>query len=129
MSEYLQHVTLNTGHVRRSPRSEADAGVVEALKFPLRHAIRTGGVVEALETGWFFAASETPGELAVRLWADKRPEIGETAALLFHVDAAGDVPELRVSLSASAVLTLDPERFREAVDLERCLAWTWLDGL
>ncbi len=40
--EALAHVTLNTGHVRRSPRSEVGADVLRALR---------GEVLPALEPG------------------------------------------------------------------------------
>ena len=45
---YLHHVTLTTGHVRRSPRSEVGAGVVERLTPYMLDAIREREIPVAL---------------------------------------------------------------------------------
>ena len=50
---YLKHVTLLTGHSRRSPRSEVADEVIERLAPVLSEALTGGEYVEILSSGWF----------------------------------------------------------------------------
>ena len=119
----LTHVTLTTGHSRRSPRSEVDDDIVEAFK-PIVSG--GGGEINGLhvriETPHTFTLSGRAGSPAVRCWltttADADPRLWATAG--------GDGPEptapwLAVRILVDA-LKCTPDEMIMLGDAERCVA-------
>lgn len=153
-SRYLQHVTLDTGHVRRSPRSEVEAETIPAVSRLLSLALAGDEAwIPAVEprcrltaaasgrclvaTVWGPDAGEQRVPLATlgvagrstcgsRLWRrlhDGRP--AEMPAL--KTDAARVPPEPWCAVRLEPGLALHPEAAEWLGDLERCLAWAWLE--
>lgn len=148
MSDLLQHLTLNTGHLRPSPRQEVGAAALAALT----PAVRAGGAVMPAglaDHRWQLAHRE-PG---AALWTVYRGDvplatsgvgwIAEPAARCWvqieraYINA-GDTPEGRamgVALPDAPAppwcatilwppLALYPASARWLADFNRCLAWT-----
>ena len=116
----MEHITKETGHVRQSPRSEVADEVVAYLTPLLREAL-TGETVNLTGSAWHLAAREYAGSLQAELWygvADGPAHIVQT------VD--GSPPRCVVEVAGLLALG-DPAASHEAGDLERCLAWTWLE--
>ena len=145
-SARLQHLTLNTGHNRSSPRSEVADDVIDILA-PF---VAIGGGVLA-DTGWKLQMVHGPAdgsccyniaygedwistchlawtaEGAEALW----PIAVELARHMGGLAVAGppdQLPWLSVVMMPQAMLA-SPVTLFEAGDLERCVAWTALELL
>lgn len=144
----LAHVTLTTGHVRRSPRDEVGAPALEVLR-PLLARVLAG---ETVEVPW------VDGTYRLRGVADAGccalVLLGDDAAIVATIGIGGDPagsPALwrqlhQYALDAAPVVTdpaapppvpwcaarLDvgatthPDAMEWLGDLERCLAWAYL---
>lgn len=140
---YIWHVTLNTGHGRRSPRSEVDAGALRLVADHLERAIEadsplpgnTGCQLMATASGPWLIATVMSGDAplvtigvaprsrgAGRLWAmlhDSRIDLMTNPA---------DVP--RPPWCAARLepgLAAYPDTAGWLGDYERLIAWAWLD--
>lgn len=141
---YINHITLATGHNRASPRSEVGAGVIEwlapwldkllassaPLPLPepsLAHCsaaahIEQGGLVMTVFAGAdalvTFAVAGRSRQSAP-LWAYMQAQHSAAPGL-----AAPAVPWLAVALRQG--LALHPQGSEWLGDFERCVAWTFL---
>lgn len=158
---YIEHVTLTTGHTRRSPRSEVSDEVVAMLRPLLDRALRgehvaiPGAVPACTMTGGVHGRC-----CAVTVWSQDpvsggtaRPQpvpiatvgvaehsrcgaylwrhLHETAQppqqLATRPDQVPPEPWCAARLEVGAALV--PEAMEWLGDLERCIAWTWLEIL
>lgn len=147
---YLHHITLSTGHTRRSPRAEVSDDTIQALTPWLQAALayqddyalpgalgtRDGYVMQAsvkdgalichvgqlkagrLVTFGIAARSRQSGELWVWLCA----QYGSATAL-----QAPGTPWCAVHLHPAYMQQQGMGSW--VGDFERCVAWTWLQGL
>ena len=144
---YIHHVTLQTGHVRQSWRHEIDHGLHEAIGEILADALRgdrqiqgdpAGCVIRATASSKCLLASvHSPEEAGSRL---PLVTIGVAAhsrcgasiwRLLTEVPAridAGPCPrEPWCAARLETGLAVYPGAAHWLGDMERCLAWAWLD--
>ena len=128
----LRHRTVETGHVRDTPRGEVDDDVLFALAPKMRRALR-GETVSLQPSAWWLTASEHAGRLDAQLWYgptgapfNGQPPGGEPHVRLTVLEADR---ELTASMAGVAALpTMDrAAAAMTAGDLERCLAWCWLE--
>jgi len=144
LSNYLWHITLETGHSRRSLRTEVSDEIILMLRPHLEGALRRGTVPLPIEGGYQLKATaagaflvgtildrdDTPivtfgvaprSRGAAKLWAmlhDGRPTDTEAP----QPPAA---PWLAVRMEFGA---LDfPDALDWLADYERCIAWTWIE--
>lgn len=145
----LAHLTLNTGHLRMSPRSEVSEEAIRALD-PILAAGR--GICPGLPTLTIVVKQRQPGRTII-LIGDLRYGTALVAVVAWEEDAAlhawhslatlarsqshaigesigalempATLPWLAVHL-ASASAFLAPDVMAAIGDLERCLAWAIL---
>lgn len=153
MTATLRHVTANTGHVRRSPRSEVDPAVFRTVGPLLTHTDGRHQALPAPLSAWRLSATSQDDALIATLWV--RHSGSDVPALTFAV--AGDAAAAGLAWSALAdhaaqmrvenraerpatpwvvtVLlptlgTLPEAMVRDgmawAADFQRCVAWAWL---
>lgn len=142
---YLTHATASTGHSRRSYRSEVDGDMVETIKswLPDLMAGRPRGVLDdhyAVRQEW--GNGKSIGFVVSRLDAQMRPVDILKIAVCRHskraapawrfVEGKGAPP--RVPFVASDLLSDNIEAsdlmaLPVIADLERCLAWAWLEHI
>ena len=148
---HINHITLNTGHVRRSPRSEV-ADHVPTLLRPLIEDIKHGnGSLRPIPgfDGYSVASSAEDGEcLIARVYANGPPAeliatigVAPNAAggrkLWARLHQWGDETKITSGNDCpdapwvSAKLTKVAYKYLGAMlllgDFERCLAWAWLE--
>lgn len=130
----LVHRTVESGHTRISPRPEVSDDSIRRLRPVLDLALRLGreqpgpAAVEA-SPEWHVAAVEVEDGLALRLWYGVLPA-GEP-----HIQSRLRLTgrEAWMDTWLAGLLRIQPRAAQaraalQAGDLERCLAWTWLDG-
>ena len=126
----LRHRTLETGHVRQSPADEVRPETLSAQEPLLRLMLAEPQIPRPLWGGWYAAAwIDDHGHLWARIWPDALTGDPPLATMRLR---PGPVPDLEVSLTPETWLYRrppSPARLMEATDLERCLAWTWLDRI
>ena len=118
----LHHLTRETGHVRQSPRSEIDDDALQRLKPRLLQAIRTGEPAELDPSDWTIEAAVAGDRLDIQAWhgpADGEPHLRLSVEDHVLVASMAGLVNLRPTVAAQAAI--------EAGDLERCLAWTWIE--
>lgn len=140
---YLMHVTIDTGHGRRSYRDEVNDAVVTLLRQQIAEMLAgmpvethpgytltgtsAGAALLATVTGRVGAlatvAVAANGKVSMRLWEELRnPPPGMTPAV-------GDPPQAPwCAVRLYPALKLDPEAAAWLGDFERCLAWAWIEG-
>lgn len=144
---YLWHITLETGHSRRSPRAEVDDEVVAVMAAFVVRALNSGAVAPMPgPLGYGARVSGEGGVLMVtiarlplvplvtfgvatrsrhsaRLWR----LLHDGAASPLRTDRA-DVPSppwLGVRLEPG--ILSDPTALSWLADAERCIAWAWIE--
>ena len=144
---HLEHVTLNTGHTRRSPRSEAADEVVRGLAAGLDRAIATKAR-EPIPGFALFSYSVTAlgGAAMVTIWREAAPVVTfgvaanakDSAKLwrLLHQGGAGkhatnperppNAPWIGVRMEAGAASTPRDDLLWLA-NFERCLGWAFIE--
>lgn len=139
MSEYIWHLTLNTGHGRAARREEIDPAVLADLRKQLaagdRLCLADGYTcVLTYRSRWCFEgeAYSPSGVLLARMWfAGRDVRCGRTQwerAARWGTGAVGkpDAPWLAVRIDEGALAT-DPA-VHWLGDAERCIAWAfWAD--
>jgi hypothetical protein len=147
---YLWHVTLNTGHGRRSPRSEVSAAAIEAVGRNLDEALAAGTFVPLTgPPGYLLKADAVGASLTASVAADsehgpmplvtfgvalRARNAGRLWRLLHDVkgyDFATD-PEVVAKPPWCAVrlydtIGLDMAAMAWLGDFERCAAWAWIE--
>ncbi len=139
--DYIWHVTLQSGHSRRSMRSEIDDGVIDELA-PLlesdgeRPMPRIAGRrLRITRSGRTLLATVFAGSApictigvagrsrgAARLWQALHDGAHELAT---HADDQPAAPWCAARLEVGLVMY--PEDATWLGDFERCLAWTWIE--
>lgn len=155
-SPYLNHATLNTGHVCKSFRSEIASGTVDILRPWITGLINHNGTKMAFpiaELKHFSALALTESGLVMTVYGPASPHIkgaaatGELPLITFGVAQVGDnaqyiwdslskivrpnftmpsTPWCGVILHPS--LLLYQQDISWLADFERCVAWTWISG-
>jgi hypothetical protein len=139
---YLRHVTLDTGHSRRSPRDEADPAAVAVVEAHLERALAAGGD-PILDLGYSLEARAAGlGLLGTILTAAGRPVLtfgvaprgrvsGPLWALLHESRSypTGRQPPPQTPWLAARFETAElvPAVAAWAADYERLVAWAWID--
>ena len=146
---YLHHVTVTTGHVRRSVREEISAEALAVCRRLIDEALAdtTRTVPVPGVDGYSLAAAATGRCVIATIWADGPPSecvatvgiaghsrCGARVWHLLHADVAGlatTAEECPPEPWCAARLEEDIVRHVDATewlgDLERCLAWAWLE--
>ena len=130
----LAHYTLDTGHLRASPRSEVGPGITELLA-----PLRTPGLHDV---PGFAACRVRTAIIDTTLRADIGGAGGELATIWVCTGAAGleratydaghpavldlALPACLVRLRAG--IAADPSAAHWLGDFERCLAWAWIES-
>lgn len=129
----LCHYTLTTGDLRRSPRSEASDDVI-ALLAPL---LRTGWHDVPGQPGYrlrvtvertVLLATVHAGEVPLSTFGVAVDRAGlDVLSELMHVQPSADVwvPACLARVEVSAALA--PAAMAWVSDLERCVAWAWVE--
>ena len=136
----LSRVTVQTGHARASRRDEVEDDVLQALAPVLAQALETDAWADVLGSGWYLSACESDGRLKFRL-AMGIPGPGGAAPIRCTVipGTLSHAPTLEVDLptgenpdparwTAWSALLADVGRVEMAGDLERGVAWAWLES-
>lgn len=153
---YLNHVTLSTGHVRRSPRHEVADAVLHDLRPVLARAIETSERIPLIYDVSHFSvrASVESGALLLSLFGPVgphsrgKPHAGETIPLMTMgvaqrsrqggdlwarmVAQFGASPGLKKPEEPWCAVVLHepslgyPESLEWLGDFERCAAWAWI---
>lgn len=147
MIRYLNHVTLNTGHNRRSPRDEVSDAIVAACGAHLRRALTAGPDGDPVP-GFTAYALRATSEGRLLLGTIQRRSDGMPALTIGVAPksrgAAGlwtmllDRRNYPVERGQPPVAPWCAVRFERpdlltgvadwAGDYERCLAWAWIEG-
>jgi len=156
MSNFINHITLSTGHCRPSPRAEVDdetlailgpwldqarkSGNIEPLPVaPLSHygamVIKDVGLVVTI---YGPRGPHTPGQSHSGEWlplvtlgiAQRSRESGDLwASLLAHLGGKTGIMAPTppwVAVSIHDTIASYPEALQWIGDLERCIAWAWI---
>lgn len=134
-ADYIWHVTLDTGHGRRSLRNEIDAATITIVRQQIDEALAAGSA--AILEGYTLTATTPAGALLATVTGNAGPLaiIGvarsslQSAALWRRLDAEGAPPSppwCAVRLQAPLASDLDAAGWLG--DYERCIAWAWLAG-
>ena len=148
---YLQHVTLTTGHQRRSSLSEITAQTRSLLAPVLRAALEERALLPGVGDYWLTGTAEGRNTSTWTVWAgsDVLATIGVArrsrggaalwrrlcGATVVRVDAGAEVdPEAPPPAPwCGAVVEPAAVQYPAAIDilgdLERCIAWTWLEDV
>lgn len=149
MSKYLHHLTMTTGHTRKSYRDEVSDEVVAWARQAIRDAIVSGYVpLPPMGIEWRLACTrESSKALLCSVWrgvsvvatfgvaAHSRHgsklwrALMETATTPIAVSQCPPEPWVaaRLELGAAAVADDDPEPLGMIADLERCVGWAFLE--
>lgn len=144
--KFIEHVTLSTGHVRRSPRSEVADEIVGML-VPHIEAIKGGAKVALFEDEPYQINGVISGQwAAITLWREDAPLL--TVGVCWHSRSSRKVwQRLHVNYEGPYLAT-DPKnpppipwcaaRIEKAGfllglpewagDFERCMAWALIEG-
>ncbi len=127
MTAVLDHVTVETGHIRSSPRSEVAAEVLVVLRSALAVAFETADPV-LVGGGWTMVAMEIEDALTAALYPPGMAYPGPPGLMLWVRHRDGRPPLLESSITGMALGTPFDLRTAamEAGDLGRCVAWAWL---
>lgn len=144
---YLNHITISTGHTRRSPRAEVSASTTTALRpwlkiclakdaavplpsslgdsFTLSASIISGGLV-------CHVAHKTDGVMVTFGVAERSRQSGELWAWLCAQYGSRDAltaPETPwCAVALHPAYALHPSVSNWMGDFERCVAWTWIES-
>lgn len=141
---YISHITMGTGHNRRSPQSEVGAGVIAWLSPWLDKLLENGGALPLPEPSLgscSAAAHIEQGGLVMTVFAGADPLVTfavagrsrQSAALWAYMQAqhgaapgltAPDAPWLAVAMRSG--FAAHPDVAAWLADFERCVAWTFL---
>ncbi len=143
MSDYLYHITLDTGDIARSVRADVSRDVIVALGSHLKSAIGNKRDIIPTTTHVLMASHAGPNLLCTILGLGSRP------ILTFGVaPRARGAEKLWAMLTQERPLASDPGEPPEAPwlavrmeagasesslegwmpDYERCIAWAWIEG-
>lgn len=138
MIDALEHITLNTGHRRSSPRAEVSAAAIDELRNLLDWALRSKAPTPIpTRPGYAISATGEGACLIATVFAGERPlvmvgvagDVGQGAALWRMLGANGSSPaESWCAARLLPSITVgDMGEMQWLGDFERCLAWAWVD--
>src|SRR5579885_1820950 len=149
MGRYLHHITLTTGHTRRSWRHEIEPDLMPGLKELVATAREeTGALLPGIVPQcWLYITDTTRCALCSVRTTDDVPVLTfavaeharcgaqlwqiliETATVpcKVEIDARPQTPWCAVRIDAGIAL-MPEESAKRLGDIERCIAWAWLDG-
>ncbi len=144
---YIDHLTLNTGHQRRSLRSEVRDDVIDHTRELLADAIDAGGDVDMPVPGYRLYVEPFGSRRAALCTVYRHAEPIATIGIAARPARAlwGQLIALRHRLEPDAPPLGEPQApwcavmllpaIREAADaldwlgdFERCAAWAWIEG-
>ncbi|MDB5926469.1 MAG: hypothetical protein JWN13_5405 [Betaproteobacteria bacterium] len=142
---YIEHITLTTGHTRRSWRHEIDPALMPRIAELVESAREETGALIQMEPECWLRIEDTRkcalitvsahGQLPLMTMAvATHARCGAQLWRLLHDTAQLKFPEReRPALPWCAVrletgLALYPGAAHWLGDMERCVAWAWLDG-
>lgn len=149
--KYIRHITLTTGHVRDSYRHEVGDDVVAACRDLITRVTANDGATPASIPGvgaysitgqassscltLSVMADGPPPELICSIGVALRSLCGATLWRRLHrwsdapalTDASRCPPEPWVAAGLSAGIARHPDALAWLGDMERCLAWAWLE--
>lgn len=140
---YVMHVTLETGHGRRSYRHEVADAVVTLLRQQIAEML--AGMPVEIRPGYTMSGAAAGPALLATVSRDGRPLITVAVAAKSRASArlwrelqhpvpgsspaVGDPPRAPwVAARLYPTLVLDPEAATWLGDFGRCLAWAWIEG-
>lgn len=144
---YLHHVTLTTGHVRRSPRAEVSDEAVAFCADLIARAVAGHATVPLPTAGYSLGAAASSRCLTATVWADGPPsECIATIGVAAHsrcgaglwralhrygttpivTDPEQCPPEPWCAAALEGAIIQHPDATEWLGDFERCLAWAWL---
>lgn len=140
---YLWHVTLDTGHSRRSYRNEVDDAVITLVRQQINEAL--SGLHVVIRPGYTLMANTAAGALLVTVIADTNAPLC-TIAIARNSRQSRDLwSMLKQPVEIGAVATGEPppppwcavrlypglaehvDALAWLGDFERCVAWGWID--
>lgn len=147
---YIDHITLTTGHSRRSPRAEvADDVVAVCADLIVRMLATPNATVPLPHPAGYSVGGIAAGKcLVATVWADGPPsevvatigvaggsKCGATLWRALHkwgetpvvTDAARMPPKPWVAAALDAAIVRHMDAAEWLGDFERCLAWAWLE--
>lgn len=140
--QYLNHITLETGHNRRSPRHEVDAEVVRFLMAHLSDAIKKGTSPIPTEENYALKAETRGADLTATVASAAGTPILSFAIVQDSNGAKEFWDRILRRCKAPASTLMMPSAPWLAVwiespamafsisewvaDYERCIAWTWI---
>lgn len=142
--KYLWHVTLDTGHGRRSPRSEAKDNAVTAAALDLMDALHDGEAPIALMPGYKLKATRAGTALICTVFRGTEFPLvtfgvvgrARGSAQLWQIlhdgrqlaTHPGDIPSAPwCAVRTEAGLAYDPASADWLGDYERLIAWAWIE--
>lgn len=156
VSNYLNHITLATGHCRRSPRHEVDDATIAILHPWLQTAIHSGRIepLPVAPLSHYGARAIKQTGLVVTIYAPSgprtpgRPHTGEHVPIAtigiaqrsreakdlwgllvanFGAERHATMPEAPwCAVAIHGNIVAYPQANRWLGDLERCIAWAWI---
>jgi len=155
VSKYLHHITLSTGHTRRSPRSEVSGETLARVGPWLAALVESGKPLPVSGmAGYSALASVHDGALIVTVsgpplaegpMAGKEPPLvsigvakrSRHGAALWPLLTGPVMPPAKPGLQRPSepwcavaiwpTIALHPDATAWLADLERCIAWAWLE--
>lgn len=124
----LEQVTVETGHVRRSPLREVGGpDALASLRSALAAALASADPVH-VGGGWSMVAREDADALEAALFPAGMAYPGPPGVLMRVEHRDGRPPLLTAAMAGLALgIPDDPRRAaREAAGIERRIAWAWL---
>lgn len=128
MAIRLRHITVESGHEAVTARADVGAEIIDLLAPLVSQAIDTGARVE-VPGGYWMQCQLRDGGLAVGIGHEAGGD-----AILVGMDVqpadGADLPVLRVSMAIQLAGEIAGRLYEVAAeigDLERCIAWTWLE--
>ncbi|MCY4071995.1 MAG: hypothetical protein OXG60_11920 [Chloroflexi bacterium] len=122
MADRLRHITAESGHETISRRVDVDDAVVEQLRPLVARAIDTGEQVDIPDSYWIRAEEQEIATLAVAIGhTDTGADV--RVSMVVSRGPSHKLPVLRVCTGAKALR----EIASELRDLDRCIAWAFLE--
>jgi len=148
---YIHHVTTTTGHTRRSYRSEVDADLMPRLRELLdaalmgeadlpvpdpdrraRYRLRATAQGRCMVATAYlvYGAQQSKSRMRIPLVSFGVSGHSRCGAALWRSLHQGPCPpEPWCAVRIHDTIAIDPAAARWIGDLERCIAWAWLDRL
>jgi hypothetical protein len=142
---HLHHLTLTTGHSRRCERDEIDADALAATGDLLAAALAQGRAALPVQPAGIELEAHSQGRcLVCTVWHDEVPLV--TFGVASHSRCGAGLWRMLAGMSGEQSATAQPQvpwcavALHEGLtlvadatawlgDLERCIAWAWLDEI